>query len=172
MASCLSSDTQTRLRCCRVRSLAMVQKFAGDAERRRRVHEARKQVSSRDVQKFASGRGLARWLAVRLVRSCADHGLLLAFGLYMSLRHPVPLGDCSVQSCTRVRPTVCYEPLKWHECTCFLLSGLSGYFQVSQQWRPPKSVSRVLLCSFWRYAALALKVISSIFLAERAVGVG
>ena len=34
-----------------------------DTERRRSVYEARKQVSSRDVQKFVRGRGLDRPLA-------------------------------------------------------------------------------------------------------------
>ena len=122
-----------------LRSLMKVQNFARDGERSRRVKEARKQVSSRDVQKFVRGRGLIRSLAVRILRSCADHGHLPAFGLYMSLRHPVPAGASSRAHESDRAP----EVARMH---IFLLTGFDGYFLVSRSWRPPKSGSRVILC--------------------------
>ena len=54
-----------------------------------------------------------RSIAVRLLRRGADFGQLPAFGLYMSLHHPVSLGCWGVLACTRVRPTVLHDHQKF-----------------------------------------------------------
>ena len=93
--SCLSDDAQARQ--VGQSSLLAVQKFARGAEMLRRVCEARIEISccetldgSREHPEDSDGSRDCSF-AVRLVRQDADYGQLPAFGLYMSLRHPVSL---------------------------------------------------------------------------------
>ena len=70
-------------------------------EVRERCRNAQTRLRSQERSEFprcpeVRERSRARPLAVRSLRRGADHGQLPAFGLYMSLRHPVPLGGWGV----------------------------------------------------------------------------
>ena len=110
MASCLFNDAQTRLRCHRVHVVAKPsRRFRSSrevAEMRRRVCEAKKEATgsevsdgSQKVQKFATGRR-DRSITIRWLKRGTHYGQIPAFGLYMSLGHPVSRGGWRVQACT------------------------------------------------------------------------
>ena len=111
----------------------------------------------------------ARLLAVRLLRSHADHGQLPAFGLYTLVCDTLfPLGCWSVPACTRVRPTGLYGHQKVGRMHISLLRGarslLSGLSVVapSEVWISCDTMRDAdkWYCSL---GVLALNVVSWIF---------
>ena len=89
----------------------------------------------------------ARLLAVRLLRSHADHGQLPAFGLDTLLRHPVSTGLLERPGVhTSQTDWFVWTPKSWENAYFPIERVLDRYFPVSQSWLPPMSGSRVIPC--------------------------